>query len=76
MLIQWQQSVQHHTAFEKPFAELVERTAAVRAAKLASQPSNQKGSVRDLQEDPFGVSELEISIGWLRELDSSVNTKR
>ncbi|KAJ5768432.1 hypothetical protein N7533_001015 [Penicillium manginii] len=67
MLVQWQQSVQHHTAFEKPFAELVERTAAVRAAKLASQPSNQKGSVRDLQEDPFGVSELEISIGWLRE---------
>lgn len=67
MLVQWQQNVQHHTAFEKPFGELVERTAAVRAAKLASQHSHQKRSVQDLQDDLFGVSELEMSIDWLRE---------
>lgn len=72
MLVQWQQNVQHHTAFEKPFEELVERTAAVRAAKLASQRANQKGFVQELHGDPFGVSELEISIDWLREAQAGL----
>lgn len=67
MLLQWQQNAQHHTAFEKPFTELVERAAAVRAAKLAVQPIPQDEPAQDSGDDPFGISELELSIDWLRE---------
>ncbi|KAJ5572933.1 hypothetical protein N7450_009917 [Penicillium hetheringtonii] len=47
MLLQWQQNAQNDTAFEKPFTELVERAAAVRAAKLAVQSVPQDEPVRD-----------------------------
>lgn len=68
MLAQWQRDAQQDTALEKPFTELVERTATVRAAKLASQPTIQKELVQDLEDDPLGFSELGLSIDWLREV--------
>ncbi|KAJ5233596.1 uncharacterized protein N7469_005362 [Penicillium citrinum] len=67
MLLQWQQNAQNDTAFEKPFTELVERAAAVRAAKLAVQSVPQDEPVRDPGENPFGILELGLSIDWLRE---------
>lgn len=67
MLAQWQQNAQHQTAFEKPFTELVERTAAVRAAKLTSQPIAQKDATYGQGDDSLGISELGLSIDWLRE---------
>ncbi|KAJ5111249.1 hypothetical protein N7532_001784 [Penicillium argentinense] len=67
MLVQWQQNFPKDTALEKPLNELVERTAAVRATKLAGQPGPEEVNIQDEQgSGSSGFLELGFSIDWLR----------